>query len=212
MKKYNTLNNICISLTLILAACSHTSDTLPYYEDASFTPNWLTEKTSKGFHSIPNFSLTNQYGESISSADLIGKVYVADFFFTTCPGICPKMTENMRMVQEAFLTDDGVKILSFSVTPEMDSVSVLQAYAERKKITSPNWHLLTGDRDIIYTLGRKSYFVEEDLGIDKKNEDFLHTENFVLIDKNAHIRGIYNGLNKASVNQLIEDIRLLKKM
>ena len=120
------------------------------------------------------------------------------------------MTSNMKIVQEEFLNDDEVLLLSYSVTPDKDSVSVLREYALNKGVVSNKWHLVTGLQNEIYKLGRKDYFVEEDLGIDKDENDFLHTENFVLIDKNRHIRGIYNGLNKTSVNQLIKDIYTLK--
>ncbi len=117
----------------------------------------------------------------------------------------------MAVLQDSFMNNDHVVLLSYSVTPEIDSVPTLAAYAERKNITSPNWHLLTGDRKQIYDLGRKAYFVEEDLGETKSDEDFLHTENFVLIDGERHIRGIYNGLNKVAIQQLIADIRLLER-
>lgn len=187
--------------------------TLPFYKDASFTPYWLSpnSKEEKQFHKIPTFSMTNQEGKTITDKTLENKIYVADFFFTTCPGICPKMTNNMGMVQEAFTNDDDVMILSYSVTPEKDSVTVLKNYAVEKGVDAKKWNLLTGNRQEIYDLGRKSYFVEEDLGKTKNADDFLHTENFVLIDKNKHIRGIYNGLNKTSVAQLIADIKTLKK-
>ncbi len=139
-----------------------------------------------------------------------GKIYVADFFFTICPGICPKMTSNMALLQEAFLDDDNVLLLSHSVMPRRDSVAVLKEYAEDHGIVSNKWHLLTGDREEIYRLGRNFYFVEEDLGLVKESSDFLHTENFVLVDGNRHIRGIYNGLNKTAIDQLIADIRTLE--
>ena len=116
----------------------------------------------------------------------------------------------MKIVQEEFLKDDEVLLISHSVTPDKDSVSVLREYALNKGVVSNKWHLVTGLQNEIYKLGRKDYFVEEDLGTDKDENDFLHTENFVLIDKNRHIRGIYNGLNKTSVNQLIKDIHTLK--
>lgn len=102
-------------------------------------------------------------------------------------------------------------MISHSVTPQKDSIEVLKEYAKNKGVISGKWHLLTGKRSMIYALGRKDYFVEEDLGLEKKEEDFIHTENFVLVDHDGHIRGLYNGLNKSSVAQLIEDIRLLKK-
>lgn len=185
---------------------------LPYYDEATFTPHWITKNSDslKNFHSIPPFSLINQEGKTITEKDFEGKIYVTDFFFTSCPGICPKMTKNMNILQDEFLDDDDILLISHSVTPDRDSVSVLKKYATEKEVNSKKWHLLTGDRQQIYDLGRKSYFVEEDLGTTKTDEDFLHTENFVLIDKNKHIRGIYNGLNKASVRQLISDIKTLK--
>lgn len=186
-------------------------DTLPYYNEATFTPNWLLPTENKGFHKIPSFSLTNQEGETITGATFDDKIYVADFFFTSCPGICPKMTENMTLVQEAFKNDDDVLLLSHSVTPETDSIPTLKNYAKAKGVLSNKWHLVTGDRKQIYDLGRYAYFVEEDLGKEKTEDDFLHTENFVLVDKNKHIRGIYNGLNKTSVQQLIADIKTLRE-
>lgn len=197
----------------IAAEASSRVQSLPYYGDPSFTPQWLQPETEEldSFHRISSFSLLNQEGDTLETKDLIGKIYVADFFFTSCPGICPKMTSNMSLLQQAFLDDTSVVLLSHSVTPERDSVPVLKAYAEEKGILSPKWHLLTGDRQEIYSLGRNDYFIEEDLGIEKEADDFLHTENFVLIDKDLHIRGIYNGLNKADINQLIADIRSLQK-
>ena len=138
------------------------------------------------------------------------KIYVADFFFTTCPGICLKMTGNMVKVQEAFKDDPEVLLLSHSVTPSIDSVPVLKNYADKNGVMENKWHLVTGDKTEIYDLGRNQYFVENDLGVPKDINDFLHTENFLLIDKNKHIRGIYNGLNRASIAQLITDIKALK--
>lgn len=206
-------------LVLVLFSCKNDKKrtsrvkTLPYYQDASFTPHWLSpnSKEEKQFHKIPPFSMTNQEGETVTDKTFENKIYVADFFFTTCPGICPKMTTNMGIVQEAFKDDNDVMLISYSVTPKIDSVSRLKEYALNKNINSKKWHLLTGKRKEIYDLGRQAYFVEEDLGEKKEVDDFLHTENFVLIDKNKHIRGIYNGLNKTSVAQLIADIKTLKK-
>lgn len=187
-------------------------DVLPYYNEASFTPKWMDAKSDvlKTFHKIPDFSFTNQHGENISQKTFENKIYVTDFFFSTCPGICPMMTKNMTLVQEAFKDDDAVLMLSHSVTPTIDSVAQLKKYALDKGVLK-NWHLVTGDKKEIYDLSRKFYFVEEDLGAPKGLDDFLHTENFVLIDEKKHIRGIYNGLNKNSVIQLIADIKTLKK-
>ena len=187
-------------------------DKLPYYNEATFTPIWLEENSSEieYLHQIGSFKFINQEGDTITEQTFAGKIYVTDFFFTICPGICPKMTANMRVLQEAFLEDEDVLLLSHSVTPQIDSVPTLKRYAENKGIISGKWHLVTGNRDAIYKMGRMEYFVEENLGQAKSPDEFLHTENFVLIDQDRHIRGIYNGLNKSSVNQLIADIKTLK--
>ena len=185
---------------------------LPYYNDESFTPHWLTpdSEKEKAFHKIPDFKLVNQLGDTVSQKTFDNKIYITDFFFTTCPGICLKMTGNMQKIQEEFIDDSNILLLSHSVTPSIDSVSVLKTYADKNGIIDSKWHLVTGDKTEIYNLGRNQYFVENDLGIPKDVNDFLHTENFLLIDKNKHIRGIYNGLNRASIAQLITDVKLLK--
>ena len=224
MKKFSIQgSSVLILASLILFSCVESNEGnnemdsrtefLPYYSEATFNPLWLNKdsKILDTIHTIPSFSFTNQDGETVSDKTFEGKIYVTDFFFTTCPGICPAMTANLKILQDAFIEDNDVLLLSHSVTPESDSVSILKRYANRKGVISGKWHLVTGDRDEIYTLGRSSYFVEEDLGLEKDVEEFLHTENFVLIDKNKHIRGIYNGLNKTSVKQLIADIKTLKK-
>jgi len=218
LKKRKIYSFVVVSL-LLFFSCKKTDhkeisskiDVLPYYDEASFTPKWITVKSDqlKTFHTIPDFSLINQNGKNITQNTFENKIYVADFFFTTCPGICPMMTDNMTLVQEAFKNDDEILLLSHSVTPSIDSVAQLKKYAIDKEV-GKNWHLVTGDKKEIYDLGRKSYFVEEDLGKPKSIDDFLHTENFILIDKNKHIRGIYNGLSKNSVKQLIADIKTLK--
>ncbi len=187
-------------------------DALPYFEEASFTPKWISPNSNQlnNFHKIPDFNLVNQHGTTINAKTFENKIYVADFFFTTCPGICPAMTKNMDVLQKEFLEDDEILLLSHSVTPTIDSVPQLKKYALEHGIQK-NWHLVTGDKQQIYDLGRKFYFVEENLGTPKDLDDFLHTENFVLIDKRKHIRGIYNGLNRSAVRQLIADIKTLKK-
>lgn len=188
-------------------------DALPYYTEATFTPQWITKEDEqlRTFHKVSPFELLNQDGKVITEKTFENKIYVTDFFFTTCPGICPKMMGNMALLQDAFIDDPEVLLLSHSVTPTRDSVPVLKAYAESKEIISDKWHLVTGPQLEIYKLGRQDYFVEEDQGLEMEIDDFLHTENFVLIDKNRHLRGIYNGLNLTSVKQLIADIELLKK-
>ena len=208
-----------LSLLILVVSCENTEEqtsrveSLPYYNEASFTPQWLKPNSIQveAFHKIPSFSLIDQEGATITDETFKDKIYVADFFFTTCPGICLKMTDNMSVLQEEFKDDNNVLLLSHSVTPDYDSVAILKKYAVENEVISEKWHLVTGERNEIYDLGRNSYFVEEDLGESKTEEDFLHTENFVLIDKNKHIRGIYNGLNKTAIQQLIADIQTLKK-
>ncbi|WP_299123756.1 SCO family protein [uncultured Winogradskyella sp.] len=187
-------------------------DYLPYYDEESFTPNWLTPGTEeeKQFHKIPDFELTNQLGETVTQKTFKNRIYITDFFFASCPGICPQMTRHMFKLQEEFKEDDDILFLSHTVTPSRDSVPVLKNYAEKYGVIDNKWHLVTGDKLDIYNLGRDHYFVENDLGEPKDINDFLHTENFLLIDKNKHIRGIYNGLNRASMQQLIIDVKALK--
>ncbi|WP_299385462.1 SCO family protein [uncultured Lacinutrix sp.] len=219
-KLYKQQNySLLLFVFVLIVSCNNKAEktsrvaSLPFYEDSTFTPHWLDAGSNevKEFHKIPDYSLTNQEGETVTSQTFKDKIYVADFFFTTCPGICPKMTANMSVLQEEFKDDDEILLLSHSVTPKIDSVATLKDYAIAKNVNSSKWHLVTGERKTIYDLGRQAYFVEEDLGEPKTEDDFLHTENFVLIDKNKHIRGIYNGLNKTSVQQLITDIKTLKK-
>jgi protein SCO1/2 len=218
MKKFRLQNKLLLFVTLLFA-CNNVDvktsrvNELPYYNEATFTPIWLENdsKKVKDIHTIAPFRLLNQDGDTITEKTFEGKIYVTDFFFTSCPGICPKMTANMAVLQDEFSEFNDVLLLSHSVTPKTDSVPILKKYAENQKIISGKWHLATGSQEEIYNLGRLEYFVEEDLGLSKNTDEFLHTENFVLIDKNRHIRGIYNGLSKTSINQLIADVRTLRK-
>lgn len=199
-----------LAIFLVFVVCCKTDKKLlPYYDTPDFTPKWDI-KDENTFHKIRAFKLLNQANQVFTEKDIIGKICVADFFFISCPGICPKMTNNMALLQKEFINDDDILLLSHTVTPEMDSVSVLQKYADIKKIDFKRWKLLTGDKNEIYDLGRQYYFVEEDEGVTKGNEIFLHTENFILIDKQRHIRGIYNGLDPNSIQNLIRDIKILK--
>jgi protein SCO1/2 len=190
---------------------TETSAQLPYYNEATFQPNWINEEDSlDGFHQIRPFKLIDQKGNAFTENKLVGKIYVADFFFATCGGICPKMTSNMSILQDEFIDEPEILLLSHSVTPTIDTPAALSDYADRNGIHYKKWKLLTGERSEIYDLGRNFYFIEENLGLLKGEDDFLHTENFVLIDQDRRIRGIYNGLNKTSINYLIEDIKTLQ--
>jgi protein SCO1/2 len=194
---------------LVMFSCSKSSRKLPFYDTPNFTPKWELPSAGK-FHQIRPFNLVNQENEKFTEADIKGKICVVDFFFTFCPGICPKMTNSMIDLQKEFSNDDNILLLSHSVTPDYDSVPILKEYARKKGVDIKKWKLLTGTRSEIYELGRKYYFVEEDEGIAKPEEVFLHTENFVLIDKNRHIRGIYNGIDSNSIQSLIADIKVLE--
>ncbi|EDM42873.1 hypothetical protein SCB49_11272 [unidentified eubacterium SCB49] len=219
------VKSLVVVLFTVLVSCNDTikkenivvsetsrTEYLPYYNEESFTPNWLTpgSKEEQDFHKIPDFNLVNQLGETVTQQTFDDKIYVTDFFFTICPGICPQMTDNMHKLQSEFKDDADVLLLSHSVMPSTDTVSALKEYAKVHDVIDNKWHLVTGDKNEIYELGRDHYFVENDLGVPKSIDDFLHTENFLLIDKSKHIRGIYNGLNRASMAQLITDIKALR--
>ncbi len=155
--------------------------------------------------------MTDQDGEVVTDKDIEGKIHVANFIFTSCGSICPTMTRHLKLVQDEFRNDENVVLLSYSVTPWIDTVKKLREFANKNKIDSPNWHLLTGNKGEIYTLARQSYFAEEDLGFTRDSTEFLHTEHVLLIDKNKRIRGIYNGTLQLGAEQLIKDIELLAK-
>jgi len=164
----------------------------------------------KRFHKIDDFSLINQNNQIITNKNYDGKIYIADFFFTTCPGICPIMKENMIFLQDEFLDDDDILLLSHTVTPEIDSVAVLKKYSEEKGVNDSKWNLVTGDKKQIYDLARKSYLVAEDIE-SSTPFDMIHTENFVLVDSKRRIRGFYDGTNIDSMDELINDIKILKR-
>ena len=193
-----------------LLSCQQTQERkLPYYNTSDFTPHFEKD-VPNDFHKIRPFQLTAHTGQPFTEKNIQGKICVADFFFTTCPGICPRMTTNMKVLQDTFLKDSQILLLSHSVTPDKDDVTRLQRFAQTHKVQENKWLLLTGDKSEIYDLGRKFYFVEEDLGEKRDTSVFLHTENFVLIDKQQRIRGIYNGLSLPTIQNLIEDIRTLE--
>lgn len=165
----------------------------------------------KKYHKIAPFILVNQNGDTITEADYQGKIYVADFFFTTCPSICPVMTKNMTTIQEEFKNDPDVVLLSHSVTPEIDSVAVLREYADRKGVIDEKWNLVTGDRKQIYDLARKSYLAAKKNKYGGENA-MIHTENFLLVDKEGRLRErSYDGTDEEDIKALIEDIYVLKE-
>jgi len=209
-----SIKNSCLFVLIILAACKSKPAILPlpFFNKPDFTPEWIQKKDAaySNIHTIPAFSFTDQNGRMITEKTVEGKIYVADFFFTRCGSICPKMTGNMSILQHKFKDDDEVLLLSHSVTPEMDSVSVLKKYAEAKGVLSDKWHLLTGNKEDIYRIAKKEYYAGDTIGFYQANNEFLHTENFILIDKHRRIRGVYNGTLALEMERLIEDIGTLK--
>lgn len=163
----------------------------------------------KKYHTIADFSLINQNGEKITQQDYADKIYIADFFFTTCPTICPIMTKNMANIQERIMNDEDVLLLSHSVTPTIDSVAQLKKYAIEKGILDAKWNLVTGDKKQIYELARKSYLAVKTNG-DGGAFDMIHTENFILVDKERRIRGFYDGTKTEEIEKLMEDLEILK--
>ena len=184
--------------------------TLPIFNPADVNPE-LVDSTMQyvaKYHTIANFSFTNQNGKTITQKDYEGKIYVADFFFTTCGSICPIMTTNMVEVQKAFLNNPKVMILSHTVFPEIDSVPVLKKYALKKGVDDQKWNLVTGDKKQIYAMARKSYLAVK-LGKPSELYDMVHTENFVLVDTKRRVRGFYDGTKKEEIQRLIADIQWL---
>ena len=184
---------------------------LPIFNPADVNPKLVDESLLhvRRNHKVSDFNLINQNGDTITQKNYDGKIYVADFFFTRCMTICPVMTTNMGKLQDIFLNDDDVMFLSHSVTPVIDSVSVLKAYADVKGVIDAKWNITTGDKKHIYKLARKSYFAVLDEG-DGGLQDFVHTENFVLVDKKKQIRGFYDGTDLEDINRLAKDIKILQ--
>ena len=199
------------NLVVFMSSCSQLiKKELPVFNPSDFDPKLVDTSLRKvnQNHTVKDFNLTNQNGVKISSKDYENKVYVVDFFFTRCPSICPIMTDNMLLIQDEFINDDQIMLLSLSVTPEIDSVSVLKNYAIEKGINDSKWNITTGSKKHIYDLARKSYFAVVDQG-DGDLQDFIHTPNFILVDKKKQIRGIYDGTELNEVTRLIEDIHTL---
>jgi protein SCO1 len=170
------------------------------------------EVTDTAFHTIPDFRLTDQYNNPVSSAVIKNKIHVADFFFARCLGICPKMSSQLQRVQEAFLDNPEVLIMSYTVDPENDTVAALQNYAGQYGAIKGKWYLLTGDKEEIYRLAKKGYYVtakEDNVQSTNLEERFVHTDKFVLVDKQGHIRGFYNGTDPKEIDKLILEIKVL---
>ena len=215
-KKYRRFllffGGVSIIILFLFYRALQPQQTLPIYQPAmvNFELVDSTLQHIKKFHRIADFRLTNQNGQTITQNWVRDKIYIADFFFTTCPSICPIMTDNMRSIQAHFEKDDQIRLLSFSVTPEIDSVAQLKKYALEKGVLDQKWNLLTGPKKEIYTLARKSFLVAKDDG-DGGPYDMIHTENFVLVDPYGRIRGFYDGTNVEEIKTLLSEVSLLKK-
>ena len=185
---------------------------LPIYQPASVNAELVdsTIQHQKKYHKIADFNLINQNGKIITQKDYKDKIYVADFFFTTCQTICPIMTDHMYQIQKEIINDEDIMLLSHSVTPKIDSVAQLKKYALKKGVNDAKWNLVTGDKKQIYELARKSYLAVKSSG-NGDEYDMIHTENFLLIDKKRQIRGFYDGTDPEAILQLLEDIETLKK-
>ena len=213
-KKYRLFLGVFIVFSAIVLTLFYSAlkpkKTLPIYNPADVNPELVdsTVQYKSKYHTIADFSFINQNGKTITQKDYEGKIYVADFFFTTCGSICPKMTSNLSEIQTAFAKNPKVKLLSHTVFPETDSVHVLKAYAKKHHVDDSKWNLVTGDKKEIYTMARKSYLAVK-LGKPSELYDMVHTENFVLVDTKRRVRGFYDGTKKEDMKRLIEDITFL---
>tara|TARA_B100000780_G_scaffold162770_1_gene113788 strand:+ start:2322 stop:2957 length:636 start_codon:yes stop_codon:yes gene_type:complete len=198
-------------LVIVFVSCNKKPKIqLPIYNPIDFNSE-LVDKSVKNIdknHTVANFKLRNQNGKIITQKNYYNKVYVVDFFFTSCNSICPIMTNNMTKIQNEFINNKDIMLLSISVTPEIDNIEVLKAYAKGKGVNDSKWNITTGSKKHIYDLARKSYFAVVEQG-DGGLQDFIHTPNFILVDSNKKIRGIYDGTNKNEISRLIKDIKIL---
>ncbi len=212
MVPFNSFSFILTTLlTCCLLSCNQASkNELPIYNPTDFHPELvdISLQNQNKDHTVADFQLKNQNGKLISQKEYENKIYVVDFFFARCQTICPIMTNNMAKLQEEFKANADIMFLSISVTPKIDSVSVLRKYADDKGVIDVKWNITTGDKKHIYDLARKSYFAVVEQG-DGGLQDFIHTPNFILVDKNKNIRGIYDGTDNEDVRQIVDDIKVL---
>ena len=188
-------------------------DTKPLRQLAIYGPKEYESKNGKTdttYHTVQDFSFINQDGKTVTQKDLDGSVYVADFFFTTCHSICPIMSTKMEHIYTVYKNNPEVKFISHTVDPEIDTVEQLKSYAVKHNANSTQWMFVTGEKKQLYDIARTGYFLDAEKG-DSGPDDFIHTQNFALVDKDKRIRGYYDGTDSADVEQLIGDIDLLLK-
>lgn len=213
-KKYTLFTIVISCLSVIIVTAFYfmlkKKVVLPIYQPTNVNVELVDNSIQhiSKYHKIKDFALVNQNGETITQNNYKGKIYVADFFFTTCATICPIMTKNMVDIQKEILNDNDIMLLSHSVTPEIDTVAQLKRYAIEKGVNDKKWNLVTGDKKQIYDLARKSYLAVKSQG--DNDYGMVHTENFMLIDKESRIRGFYDGTKKEDIEKLLEDIETLK--
>lgn len=203
---------IILSLILICGCSKNKNGSLPFYSSVDLTPLWLEQNDPRldTMHTIKNFSFTNQSGSKVSNETFKDKIYIANFFFTSCPGICPVLTKNLLRVQDEFKNDNDIMFISHSVMPWADSVSRLQNYAKTYGVNNNKWHLVTGSKSDLYETAWYSYLVEEEPGFSADSSEFIHTEHVLLVDTKGRIRGVYNGTLQLEMERLITDIGILK--
>ncbi len=214
LRKYKLFLSTVIVLSAIILSLFYSAlkpkKMLPIYNPSMVNPELVdsTVQYISKYHTIADFSFTNQNDKTITQKEYEGKIYVADFFFTTCGSICPKMTTNLAEIQKEIINNPKVMLLSHTVFPETDNVSVLKKYAIKNRVIDSKWNLVTGDKKQIYTMARKSYLAVK-LGKPNELYDMVHTENFVLVDSKRRVRGFYDGTKKEDIQRLIEDINFL---
>lgn len=187
-------------------------DKLPYFNTPDFAPSWESNTDKlEGFHKIPEFNFKNQLGNEITNNTLKGSIYVANFFFTSCPNVCLQLTNNMHELQEIYADDDTIKLLSHTVMPSVDTIEVLKEYGEIHNIDPKKWYLVTGEKEKIYDLAREAYFADDLYKQTNDKNRFVHTENLMLVDKKGHIRGVYKGTQPDEIKRINRHIEILKK-
>lgn len=201
---------LILAVGVIAYSVFNSKSELPVFNPSDFNPELVDISVLKEVegHTVADFELLNQNGKKITQQDYMDKIYVADFFFTSCPSICPVMSDNMEKLQNTFLDENDVMFLSLSVTPELDSIPILKAYAQKHGAIDSRWNITTGDKKHIYNLARKSYFAVVNEG-DGGLQDFIHTPNFILVDRQRQIRGVYDGTKTEEIERLVQDMKKL---
>ncbi len=173
-----------------------------------YGPKTVNTKGDTLYHSLPDFEFTSQEGKKFTSKELEGKIFVADFFFTHCPGICPKLSAQMYRIEDRYKALRELQLVSFSVDPERDSVATLAEYGKKFFANPEKWKLLTGEKKKLYDLARNGFLLSVDKG-DGGPDDFIHSDQLVLVDKEKKIRGYYDGTNDKEVDNLMNEIKVL---